>query len=135
MPLFSNSRKLSSGSSSHSNSTHVNPSQPEAGLTIDGSGPLYPSTQREVEKQQDEATPTVFGDKSPGVRRIEIIGQFFTGWHKIILFFFIFLISCKSPSATPCYWKKADQFRCLRVRHLTEKHSPSLNDHHSTFHL
>lgn len=96
MPLFK-SRKLSSSSVS----TQVDPPIIPGGTT-DGIGPLYPSTQRTVEKEQDEQVPTVFGDKSPGVRRIEIIGQFFTGWHKVALFFFIFLVSCQyTPNPVP----------------------------------
>lgn len=103
MPLFSlgRSRRLSG----ESNTTHVNEHDHDSprvpGETVDGSGALYPSTQKEVEAVGDAHTPTAFGDKSPGVRRIEIIGQFFTGWHKVLLFFFIFLVSCKSDATVP----------------------------------
>lgn len=98
--VFSLSRRVSTGT----NTTRVNDHDHGhghghdptnvPGETTDGSGALYPAkTQRQVEQQGDLATPTAFGDKSPGVRRIEIIGQFFTGWHKIFLFFAIFLVS------------------------------------------
>lgn len=69
------------------------------GETTDGSGPLYPAVKQHVPHNEGEkdGNGTVFGDKSPGVRRIEIIGQFFDGWNKWVLFFFIFLIACTSP--------------------------------------
>lgn len=106
LPLLSRDRRVSSGT----NTTHVNDlghdhkNDPTRvpGETTDGSGALYPSTQREVEARGDINTPTAFGDKSPGVRRIEIIGQFFTGWHKVLLFIFIFLVSCTCFHPKPC---------------------------------
>jgi SIT family siderophore-iron:H+ symporter-like MFS transporter len=66
------------------------------GETTDGSGNLYPATKQAAPLDMgDGEKETAFGDKSPGVRRIEIIGQFFDGWHKWVLFFFIFLIACE----------------------------------------
>lgn len=98
LPSFLRGRRLSV----ETNTTHVNDHDQEhtrlPGETTGGSA-LYPATQREeVEAIGGAHTPTAFGDKSPGVRRIEIIGQFFTGWHKVLLFLFIFLVSCKSSS-------------------------------------
>jgi hypothetical protein len=71
------------------------------GETTDGSGPLYPNVIQTIPHHEGEkdGDSTAFGDVSPGVRRIEIIGQFFNGWHKWVLFFFIFLIACTSPSS------------------------------------
>jgi len=91
------SRRSSAGTNTtrvHSNSHEHDPAR-VPGETTDGSGPLYPSTKQAIPHHQGEqdGDGTAFGDKSPGVRRIEIIGQFFEGWHKWVLFFAIFLIA------------------------------------------
>jgi hypothetical protein len=95
MGLFT--RRTSDGT----NTTRVQSHDPTnvPGETTDGSGPLYPNVKQVMPHHEGEkdGDGTVFGDKSPGVRRIEIIGQFFNGWHKWVLFFFIFLIACTSP--------------------------------------
>jgi hypothetical protein len=95
----SDSRRVSTGTNStrvqdHAHGHEHDPSR-VPGETTDGSGPLYPSVQQVTPNDEHAGKGTVFGDKSPGVRRIEIIGQFFNGWHKWILFFFVFLVSCK----------------------------------------
>ncbi|WWC92118.1 uncharacterized protein L201_007072 [Kwoniella dendrophila CBS 6074] len=55
--------------------------------------PLYPKfeVEKELEKQGDNET--AFGDKSPGVRRIEAIASCFTTWHKWVLFISVFLVA------------------------------------------
>ncbi|WWD08493.1 hypothetical protein V865_006605 [Kwoniella europaea PYCC6329] len=55
--------------------------------------PLYPDLEvtKELEKQGDNET--AFGDKSPGVRRIEIIASCFTTWHRWVLFISVFLVA------------------------------------------
>ncbi|WVQ95751.1 hypothetical protein IAU59_002850 [Kwoniella sp. CBS 9459] len=55
--------------------------------------PLQPEPEvvRALEKQGD--TKTVFGDKSPGVKRIEAIASCFTSWHRYVLFITVFLVS------------------------------------------
>ncbi|WVW81023.1 hypothetical protein I302_103014 [Kwoniella bestiolae CBS 10118] len=55
--------------------------------------PLYPDLEvtKELEKQGDN--DTAFGDKSPGVRRIEIIASCFTTWHRWVLFISVFLVA------------------------------------------
>jgi len=45
----------------------------------------------QLEKQGDNNT--AFGDKSPGVRRIEAISKCFQSWHRWVLFVAIFLVS------------------------------------------
>lgn len=58
--------------------------------------PIYPEPKirRELEKQGD--TDTVFGDMSPGVKRIEAITSCFTSWHLWVLFIAIFFVACES---------------------------------------
>lgn len=79
MGLFS--RRSSTGT----NTTRVHSPEHEPtnvpGETIDGSGPLYPNIKQTMPHNQGEkdGDSTAFGDKSPGVRRIEIVGQFFDG--------------------------------------------------------
>ncbi|WVF68087.1 hypothetical protein IAT40_002850 [Kwoniella sp. CBS 6097] len=46
---------------------------------------------RALERQGD--TGTAFGDKSPGVKRIEAIASCFTSWHRYILFITVFLVA------------------------------------------
>jgi hypothetical protein len=57
--------------------------------------PAVPGASADSSKSSGHTKP-ILDDKSPGVRRIEIIGEFFDGWHKWVLFFFIFLVSCTS---------------------------------------
>jgi hypothetical protein len=120
MGLFT--RRTSDGT----NTTRVHSHDPTnvPGETTDGSGPLYPNVKQVMPHHEGEkdGDGTVFGDKSPGVRRIEIIGQFFNGWHKWVLFFFIFLISCTSPSLL-----SRDELtsRCLRVCYYCRTIIPS----------
>ncbi|ORY32150.1 major facilitator superfamily protein [Naematelia encephala] len=54
---------------------------------------IYPDAEiaAELEKQGDN--DTVFGDKSPGVRRIEAISSCFSSWHRWVLFTSIFLVA------------------------------------------
>lgn len=54
---------------------------------------LYPDEEivHELEKQGDNTT--AFGDKSPGVKRIEAISRAFSSWHLWVLFVAIFLVS------------------------------------------
>ena len=98
MGLFS--RRLSTGTNTTRVADHEHEHDPTnvPGETTDGSGPLYPNIKQSIPHHEAEkdGDATAFGDKSPGVRRIEIIGQFFNGWHKWVLFFFIFLIACTS---------------------------------------
>nr|XP_018259907.1 MFS transporter, SIT family, siderophore-iron:H+ symporter [Kwoniella dejecticola CBS 10117]OBR82065.1 MFS transporter, SIT family, siderophore-iron:H+ symporter [Kwoniella dejecticola CBS 10117] len=58
-----------------------------------GDPPLYPDQEisKEIERQGDDHT--AFGDKSPGVRRIEAIATCFTTWHKWVLFLSVFLVA------------------------------------------
>jgi hypothetical protein len=111
MGLFT--RRTSDGT----NTTRVHSHDPTnvPGETTDGSGPLYPNVKQVMPHHEGEkdGDGTVFGDKSPGVRRIEVIGQFFDGWHKWVLFFFIFLIACTFPSLL---FRNELTSRCLRVR-------------------
>jgi hypothetical protein len=98
MGLFA--RRTSDGTNTTRVHSHDHDHDPTnvPGETTDGSGPLYPNVKQVMPHHAGEkdGDGTVFGDKSPGVRRIEVIGQFFNGWHKWVLFFFIFLISCMS---------------------------------------
>ncbi|KAK1921029.1 putative Siderochrome-iron uptake transporter [Papiliotrema laurentii] len=69
---------------------------PDTPFSVDNSSTsseLYPDEKiaKEIEDQGDNTT--AFGDKSPGVRRIEAIARCFTSWHKYVLFFTIFLIA------------------------------------------
>lgn len=41
-------------------------------------------------------------DKSPGVLRVEAIAKTFTSWHKVILFFSLFLVACECPEGLHC---------------------------------
>lgn len=54
---------------------------------------IYPdeTTSKRLEAQGD--TQTAFGDKSPGVRRIEAISNSFTSWHRYVLFISILLVA------------------------------------------
>ena len=115
--FHSTSRRLSSGT----NTTRVHGDHdPTAvpGETTDGSGPLYPNT-KQVEPKDTPGEDTAFGDKSPGVRRIEIIGQFFNGWHKWVLFFFIFLIACTS-STCPYSQNTTDRQMSMGTSHVQQ---------------
>ena len=96
MGLFS--RRLSTGTNTTRVADHEHDPTNVPGETTDGSGPLYTNIKQSIPHHEAEkdGDATAFGDKSPGVRRIEIIGQFFNGWHKWVLFFFIFLIACTS---------------------------------------
>lgn len=89
------SRRPSSGSST-THTARVGKDHQAAGGTTDGSGALYPHTAIQAYQETGQA-PAALDDMSPGVKRIEVIGQFFNGYHKWVLFFFIFLVSCKSP--------------------------------------
>jgi len=113
MGLFT--RRTSDGT----NTTRVQSHDPTnvPGETTDGSGPLYPNVKQSMPHHEGEkdGDGTVFGDKSPGVRRIEVIGQFFNGWHKWVLFFFIFLIACTSRYVL--FDSIVLMIRCLRVCH------------------
>ncbi|WWD20507.1 hypothetical protein CI109_104983 [Kwoniella shandongensis] len=55
--------------------------------------PIYPDPEvkRQIEIQGD--TETAFGDKSPGVRRIEAISSCFESWHKWVLFASVFFVA------------------------------------------
>ncbi|OCF41266.1 MFS transporter, SIT family, siderophore-iron:H+ symporter [Kwoniella heveanensis CBS 569] len=55
--------------------------------------PLFhePEVERAIEKQGDART--AFGDKSPGVKRIEAIASSFTSWHRYVLFITVFLVA------------------------------------------
>ncbi|KAK8850324.1 hypothetical protein IAR55_004241 [Kwoniella newhampshirensis] len=55
--------------------------------------PIYPEpeTKRQLEEQGDNET--AFGDKSPGVRRIEAISTCFESWHKWVLFASVFFVA------------------------------------------
>jgi len=53
---------------------------------------LYPDVEDPHTLTQGDAH-TAFGDKSPGVRRIEAISACFTRWHLVVLFITILLIS------------------------------------------
>ncbi|ODO10341.1 hypothetical protein I350_00936 [Cryptococcus amylolentus CBS 6273] len=59
----------------------------------DVGGGIYPEEQihRSITHEDAHDSPTIFGEKSPGVRRIEIITSCFTSWHKYILFVGVFL--------------------------------------------
>ncbi|ORX38194.1 siderochrome-iron uptake transporter [Kockovaella imperatae] len=56
---------------------------------------LYPDDAIRHELEQQGDTKTAFGDKSPGVRRIEAISKCFTSWHLYVLFISIFFVSCE----------------------------------------
>lgn len=53
--------------------------------------PDDPNIKESLEAQGDNNT--VFGDKSPGVRRIEAVAQCFTSWHLWVLLISIFLVA------------------------------------------
>jgi len=105
MGLFT--RRTSSSDGTNTTRVHSHDPTNVPGETTDGSGNLYPNVKQVMPHHEGEkdGDGTVFGDKSPGVRRIEVIGQFFNGWHKWVLFFFIFLIACTS---LPLYLKWAN---------------------------
>nr|ODN90125.1 MFS transporter, SIT family, siderophore-iron:H+ symporter [Cryptococcus depauperatus CBS 7841] len=57
--------------------------------------PLYPDEilSKTFNNAGQEGAPTTFGEKSPGVRRIEAITTCFTTWHRYVLFFSVFLVA------------------------------------------
>ncbi|WRT68181.1 uncharacterized protein IL334_005156 [Kwoniella shivajii] len=61
--------------------------------TMKDSQGLYPErpVREELERQGD--TETAFGDKSPGVKRIEAITSCFTAWHRWVLLISVFLVA------------------------------------------
>lgn len=61
---------------------------------------LYPEyeLQRAISNTKNADDSTAFGEKSPGVRRIEIIAASFTTWHRWVLFISVFFMSCKLVS-------------------------------------
>ncbi|WVR08388.1 hypothetical protein IAU60_005443 [Kwoniella sp. DSM 27419] len=76
-------------------------------------------TKAEIERQGDHGT--VFGDKSPGVARIEAISSCLTSWHRYVLFITIFLVASQvstvtvvrsivAAAAQPVYAKISDYF-------------------------
>lgn len=58
---------------------------------------LYPEheLERAISSTKNADDSTAFGEKSPGVRRIEIIAACFTTWHRWVLFISVFLMACK----------------------------------------
>lgn len=58
---------------------------------------LYPEAEleRAISNTKNADDSTAFGEKSPGVRRIELIAASFTTWHRWVLFISVFLMACK----------------------------------------
>ena len=54
---------------------------------------LYPDEKVDSEYESQGDHTTFFGDKSPGVKRIEAIAKCFESWHLYVLFITIFLIA------------------------------------------
>lgn len=58
---------------------------------------LYPEAEleRAISNTKNADDSIAFGEKSPGVRRIELITASFTTWHRWVLFISVFLMACK----------------------------------------
>ncbi|WVO20323.1 uncharacterized protein IAS62_001617 [Cryptococcus decagattii] len=56
---------------------------------------LYPEAEleRAISNTKNADDSTAFGEKSPGVRRIELIAASFTTWHRWVLFISVFLMA------------------------------------------
>ena len=65
---------------------------------------IYPDAEVRHELEQQGDTKTAFGDKSPGVRRIEAISQCFTSTHLYVLFISIFSVACECLGAACAKW-------------------------------
>lgn len=64
---------------------------------------LYPEAEleRAISNTKNADDSTAFGEKSPGVRRIELIAASFTTWHRWVLFISVFLMACKLNICSP----------------------------------
>lgn len=76
---------------------------PNASGDVPGNN-LYPDAHVQDMLEMQGDNNTAFGDKSPGVRRIEAIGSCFTSWHRWVLFTFIFLVACKYTLFCHRHW-------------------------------